>query len=370
MDGLDWTIIARYLDDSCTDAERDTVERWASQSLANQKELEALRRTWTQSALLPSGRRIDAMYAKLSARMRAPALNVVKPETPERAARSRNVPAPRPLSISPPPAHARPVRFARSGAIAATILVAASVAGGSYLTIRRGSATDGASPFVREYATERGQKATIQLSDGSQLTLAAASRVSIPADFGKASREITLEGEAFVDVAHDPARPFRIHIKDAIAEDIGTRFDVRSYPQDSSVVVAVEEGAVTLGQSPVRGKASGRATVPEGVVLHQGDVGTLSPDGHVKTTTGTPGMYSSWMRGNLTFVRSPLSDVADAIGRWYDLDVRVDSPTLAAETVTASFSVQSPAQMVQALALAVNARVEMNGRVVRLISTR
>jgi len=369
MDGLDWTIIARYLDDSCTPAERDAVERWASQSPDNQKEIDALRRTWTQSALLPSGRRIDAMYANLSARMRAPALNVVKPETPERAARRTSVPATRPLSISPPPAAPRPVRFARAGAIAATIVVAASLAGGWYFTARGGSST-GASPFVREYATERGEKATIQLSDGSQLTLAAASRVSIPADFGKASREITLEGEAFVDVAHDPTRPFRVRIKDAIAEDIGTRFDVRSYPQDSSVVVAVEEGAVALGQTPVRVKGSGRTAVPEGVVLREGDVGTLSPDGHVKTTTGAPGMYSSWMHGNLTFVRSPLSDVAEAIGRWYDLDVRVDSPALAAERVTASFSVQSPAQMVQALALAVNARVEMNGRVVRLISNR
>ena len=106
------------------------------------------------------------------------------------------------------------------------------------------------SPAVEEpthYSTMRGQYATIQLTDGSHVTLAPQSRLTIPAAFATGPRDISLEGEAIFDVHHDVAHPFRVHANGARVEDIGTRFDLRAYASDSSVTVAVAEGSVALG---------------------------------------------------------------------------------------------------------------------------
>jgi transmembrane sensor len=260
MDSLGWTIVARYLEKSCTAAEGDAVERWASEDPRNREELESIRRIWNRAALLPSGRRIDAMFDELSARMRGPTLEGAD-STPETAGsrdprRPRAVP--RRLSIADP--HGNPYR--RIPAIAALLLAAVLLGGNWYVGRSRPSEPASSAALGREYTTLPGERATIHLPDGSQLTLAGGSTLRISADFGKNSREISLDGEAFFDVVHDTNRPFRVHIKDAIVEDVGTSFDVRSYSGDPTVIVAVKEGAVTLGPNRLRSRAVEASSQP------------------------------------------------------------------------------------------------------------
>ncbi len=102
-------------------------------------------------------------------------------------------------------------------------------------------------------------------------------------------------------------------------------------------------------------------------MLHRGEVGTLDENGGVSATrAASVSRYLGWSSGRLTFVGQPLPDVLLAIGRWYDLDVRIPDARLASRLVTAEFSTQSPSEMIAALALAVDAKVERVGRVVTL----
>jgi transmembrane sensor len=101
-----------------------------------------------------------------------------------------------------------------------------------------------------EFATTAGQRSHITLPDGSQVELAPLSHLVYSAsDVG--TRSLDLTGEAYFAVVHNAARRFRVHAKNAIAEDIGTRFVVRAYPTDGSVRVAVAEGSVALSDSVV-----------------------------------------------------------------------------------------------------------------------
>ena len=371
MNGLDWTLVARYLEGTCTPEQREALERWASEDPSHRAELDELQRTWTRAGQLPSSRRIDAMWNELATRMRLPSLDIVRGAEQQNARERVRKSTPHILPLE----HRRRASFRRIGAIAAALLVAISV---GVWQLRTSASSDRHAdvPAFREYTTTRGQRATIQLADGSQLTLAAESRIRIPEDFGKVVREISLDGEALLDVVHDTNRPFRVHVKDAIAEDIGTRFDIRSYSLDSTVAVVVEEGAVALGKRSTEFNSSAnrvdsRHGAPEGVVLHRGDIGTIGREGRVTTrSTSHPELYSSWTHGKLEFVRTPLTEVAQTIGRWYDLNIHIEGESLSARSVTATFSVQSPAEMLQILALAVNARVERRGPFVRLVSNR
>ena len=222
---------------------------------------------------------------------------------------------------------------------------------------------------MREYVTRRGQMATIQLADGSQLVLAAESRLRISNDFGVSKRDLFLEGEAVFDVAHDAARPFRVYSKGAVAQDIGTRFDIRAYPSDSLVTVAVADGIVALspqGQPSVESVAR-TAPTAEGILLRRGFVGTLGNGGRVSTVRDPfISRRFSWTDGRIQFTDRNLSEVVSDISRWYDVDVRVIDSDLSSRPVTASFSIQSVNEMVEALGLAVNARIERQGRVIIL----
>jgi ferric-dicitrate binding protein FerR (iron transport regulator) len=163
-------------------------------------------------------------------------------------------------------------------AIAASILVV--VSGAVAVLTRRAVSDQGP---VREYATAAGERLNVTLSDGTQFALAPASRLRVPVAYGRAAREVTLDGEAFFRVVHDGARPFLVHAGNATATDVGTAFDVRSYSGDSSVAIAVAEGRVsvseehrarsgTAGSTALLGAGDSAAVSSGGVIVRSHEV--------------------------------------------------------------------------------------------------
>jgi ferric-dicitrate binding protein FerR (iron transport regulator) len=63
--------------------------------------------------------------------------------------------------------------------------------------------------------------------------------------FGTSTREVFLEGQAFLRVRHDSTRPFVVNAGGTRAIDLGTAFEVRAYPNEG-VRVAVTEGVVEV----------------------------------------------------------------------------------------------------------------------------
>lgn len=334
-------LLAEYLAGECTDDDARQIERWVAQDPANRARVDELRAIY-QAPWPPSAPDIDAMWAGVRRTMRTDRARSAEFGRAFRTERRRWWRAP--------------------VAVAATVLLAV----GAALTIDRIATNPPAAPAtepMREYATPRGQRATLQLSDGTNLVLAADSRLRVPASYGHGVREVYLEGEALFEVTHDSTRPFRVHAKDAVTQVLGTRFDVRAYPEDSAVAVAVAEGAVALG----RAEPLEAGELAQGVVLRRGELGTLASDGRVTTATGAMvASYLAWAEGRLHFVETPLPEVVRTLGRWYDLDVRLGAPALAARTLTAEFAAQSAEELLAALAIALDARVVRSGKTVTL----
>jgi transmembrane sensor len=268
---------------------------------------------------------------------------------------------------------ARPARkpWRRIRAFAAAASAIAIVGAGALLALARlrpAAIESNAAPA--QYTTSRRQHATVQLADGSEVTLAPESRLTISARFAEGVRELSLDGEAIFDVRHDAAHPFKVSVGGAFIEDAGTRFDLRAYSIEGAVTVAVVQGSVFLhrGRSDsAAATATATATGVNTIFLDSGEVGTLDERGGMSVErTSRVSSYLGWASGRLSFVDRPLPEVLRTIGRWYDLDVRVSDPRLARRLVNAEFSRQSAAEMIDALALAMDATVERHGRVVTL----
>ncbi len=91
-----------------------------------------------------------------------------------------------------------------------------------------------------------GQRVNLTLSDGTNLWLNACSTMEYPAVFSKDKREITLDGEAYFEVAHNRDKPFIVHTKKCDIEVLGTKFNVEAYSNKEVFETSLMEGIVKV----------------------------------------------------------------------------------------------------------------------------
>jgi ferric-dicitrate binding protein FerR (iron transport regulator) len=156
-----------------------------------------------------------------------------------------------------------------------------------------------------------------------------------------------------------------VHTRGALTRVLGTRFDVRAYPEDSNVTVLVTEGRVEFGEAEgLVGRAgavpaSGAAPV---VTLAPGDRARMEPDGMLHVEHGVEVERDlAWMQGRLVFVDAPLSTVALELQRWYGVRIIANDTALANAPVTATFGNEPVDGILRALAISLDARLTHHG---------
>jgi transmembrane sensor len=316
-DQPDNALKVRYLAGECTPEERTRVEAWLREDPSRRAELEALGEAWRALVALRPQPDWRPAFAQLQQRLgmrgqrelseaRRPAARVGGARAAGEWLRQRSAPFVAGLFVA---------------GVAAVVAIVVRIPVGPKV----GS---------RQYATVPGQRETVTLEDGTQFTLAPATRLRIAADYGRGRRDVYLDGEGYFVVRHDAAHPFAVHAKNGIAEDVGTRFAVSAYSEAVAVQVAVAEGEVALGDSA--SKATARAAVSAGRVA------TVDGGGRTLVGLGDVDEVLAWTRGELAFDRTPLSEVARRVSRWYGLDVKVGDAVGAARNFTGRFTTETP----------------------------
>jgi transmembrane sensor len=216
---------------------------------------------------------------------------------------------------------------------------------------------------LRDYTTTRGQRAEIELGDGTRIVLGPASSLRVPRHMDSASRrDVYLEGEALFEGTHDATRPFLVHTANGVAEDLGTRFVVTSYAADTIARVVVADGKVTIRARREMAAAADKGAPEQ--VLTAGDLGLLSRGGQITTTHRVAlDQYFGWATGQLVFRNAPLREVATTLARWYAVDIRVSSPATAARRhVTLTTTPDQPlSEVLTALTVPLGLRAARSG---------
>ena len=169
------------------------------------------------------------------------------------------------------------------------------------------------------------------LSDGSTVYLGGASRVTVT--LTAAHRSLSLDrGEAFFEVAKDPARPFTVQAGAAQVTAVGTAFDVRR--SDEGVLVAVTHGVVKIAALDLP-TPSADSAVHE-TQLHAGQAAEFSKTGwSVPVTASVPSM-TAWRDGTLQYSSEPLRSVVAELTRYSDVPVEIADPEVGDVRVTAT----------------------------------
>jgi transmembrane sensor len=350
-DPVDWDAVARHLAGEGTPAERDAMHRWLDANPAEAATIRALDATLDRLApVAASAADVDVEAALRRVRARRHAEDAASG-----GANDRDV-----IPLRTPRVHTRPAASRwRSPALRAAAAVAV-VAGGA--AIWQQAADRPSAAGARSYETAVGERDSLRLSDGTRVVLGPASTLETDAGYGGARREVRLRGEAYFDVPHDATRPFVVRTATASIEDLGTAFVVRS-GADGRVSVAVTQGAVRLGPAAVR-------SADTGVVLRQGDRGALTAGGQLVAERGVASADDlAWTSGRLVFDDAPAAEVAEAMRRWYGVELRFADAALAERHLTASFRGEPVADVLRVIELALGARVERRGDTVVVRST-
>lgn len=196
---------------------------------------------------------------------------------------------------------------------------------------------------------------SVSLPDGSEVLLGANSTIRY-ARFGFTSgiRKVWLDGEAEFQIVHQPdSQRFTVETPEhTVVEVIGTVFVVNS--RRNSTRVVLETGRIHL--------TTPRTKQP--VLLAPGDMVTVSTRGQLtrQHLAETPSRVT-WHDHRFVFADTPLTDVANQLHDTFGITVQIPQANLMSRTVSGAFQAETADDLLQALALMMNLRIEQSGSV-------
>jgi len=208
------------------------------------------------------------------------------------------------------------------------------------------------------YNTAIGEQRSISLSDGSVVHLNTSSEIHV--QYTDNERVITLlNGEALFKVAHNPEKPFRVYAGTAIAEAIGTMFNVHRQINKTNVAVVEGKVAVSSGITERKTKqqnvdnASQTILSPQLLTSEQeitiNTQGTISPV-HIKKTE----LITSWRDRQLIFENENLATIVAEFNRYNKTKIIVGDHTLASIRFDGVFNADDPKAFINFLKLTSN----------------
>lgn len=246
------------------------------------------------------------------------------------------------LFPKPEPRRARRVRLTL--AVAMSVIVAAATAW--FILAPAGKPGETGAPvhlaaapssYHQDFETAVGEHSTVILPDGSELTLNTNSRVR--AEFSGSMRTLNLaQGEVYVKVAHDEAKPFVVRARNRIVRAIGTAFNVE-IKQDQRVEIIVSEGKVLIGVADAEAKDLAPALLESmGTSLIAGQRATLGENARIEDIDAEEiDVKLSWREGNIVFRGEPLADALDEIGRYTRVEFVIQDEELKSIRVAGLF---------------------------------
>ncbi len=199
--------------------------------------------------------------------------------------------------------------------------------------------------WYRQYTAAYGETRSLELPDGSHVTLNANTTLSVPRfGFGRRSRQVKLAGEAIFSVVHTKDHtPFRVVTDNGLeVRVLGTEFSVFARPRGTRVVLTRGKVQVqhTAGPQPVRV-----------LTMKPGEIASLNPRGQLTVTaTPVPENHTAWARKQFVFQNTSLQEITVMLLENYGVRVKIEDTGMADQTISGSFTAQTAEELLEALA--------------------
>ena len=163
------------------------------------------------------------------------------------------------------------------------------------------------------------------MEDGTIITLNKNSRLSYSDKYGKDSRNVKLEGEAYFEVAKDPSKPFQVEMNGASITVLGTHFNVKADAESDDITATLVEGSIrfegakqNIVMTPNQQLTFNRST-------NKVDVKEIDTD-----------TFTAWKDGLLKYKSIPFTELIENLKDIYQVEIRIDDERLADPSITVS----------------------------------
>ena len=206
---------------------------------------------------------------------------------------------------------------------------------------------------------------SINLPDGSVVTLSYGSSLHYLKTFKGENRVVELEGEAFFEVTPNKLKPFIIKTKGASVKVLGTSFNVRSYTDNQIVEVIVKTGKVELiDDLPDDGQN-------KKVLLLPGEKGTLDlTTGNLQKEERYDVNKMAWLTHEIAFQVTSLSEVIATLNKVYNTKIEYSDKVDLNKVITATFNEQDPGYILDVVALTLDLEISDKGKNSYFINTK
>lgn len=160
----------------------------------------------------------------------------------------------------------------------------------------------------------------ITLPDGTEVSLSSNTSFSYNTQYNKDNRTVYLEGEGFFNVIHQTEKPFIVKIKNQEIQALGTKFNVKSYENDSVNVTILVEGSVSITTNNKIEKSLILSPNQQLIYYRDNDEITLN-----NVTANT---YANWIKGYYNFDGERLEDIFTKLSELYGLHIIIQNPQL------------------------------------------
>lgn len=219
-----------------------------------------------------------------------------------------------------------------------------------------------------------GAKSTVVLPDGTSVILNAGSVLKYAGDFGKNIREVSLEGEAFFEVAKNKSKLFQVRTSDVTVKAYGTKFNVKSYKDEKTIETTLVEGSVSVIRNKAKSNKKEELFLKpqEQLVFYKATSELKNENTHQQEPTDQPAprelknekiliskgidpqLFTSWTEDRLIMKSEPMQKMVIKIERKYNVKIHFEDADLkdfrfsgiieneTLENVLAAISIASP----------------------------
>lgn len=197
-------------------------------------------------------------------------------------------------------------------------------------------------PAMVEISAAYGETKQVTLPDQTDVWLNAGSSLKYPSEFNQKVRSVHLTGEAFFSVTKNQSKPFVVETKSVSVKVLGTKFNLKAYPDEAQTVATLQEGKIEVQTE----RNQKQQMVPNEQLVYNNATSTL------KMAKINPQDIPDWKNGNLIFSEATLGEILQTLERHFNISFDTDkSIDFTNERYTIKFErEETPEQILQVLA--------------------
>ncbi len=282
------SIICRFLKGTATSSESEKLLNWLKESKENLRYYFAAKRAWLEEKTPEEEKFPDDSWNRLKLR------TVVSEEDGANKDRSWGI-------------------TFKKLSVAASVLILLGIS--SFLGIKLKEVYE-FDQTVHEISVPKGARTSLTLPDGTNVWLNSGTTLKYKSDFGRKNRNINLSGEAFFDVRQQDNSAFTVNTRDMDIRVLGTRINVKSYPEDNMTETTLITGKAELLIADRQKDYSPVSLSPNQKVTYSRDTDTL-----FYQQIEDAEECSAWKDGRLRFRSETLKNIARDLERFYNVEI-------------------------------------------------